>query len=111
MRKARTITIEKKVIDFSCDFCDLTTTNHHQIGRCTFCNKDFCFEHGEEFWENEPQESWDSADMSACHECLPKAKQVWEIAQQVANRHDIMSDVVKDIMDNFEEYHYFLDDD
>ena len=97
MRTTKTITVEKGVTTYKCDFCDYSTENNRgccgtaPIMTCEFCEKDICRKHRdfftEDHWSDYPYGFW------ACPDCQPKAEEAWDWAQEHAGRHDDIVDV------------------
>ena len=107
MRKTITKMVEKTITISSCDVCDYTTEHNSgccgtsPIMSCDFCGQDCCSDHRKQFWENDWE---DYPDMTLCSVCLPKGQQAWDIALELAGRHESMSDIAKKVFDNFEDY-------
>jgi hypothetical protein len=114
MRVTRTEMVEKEITTYSCDICGHSTEHnsgccgHSTIMSCDFCGQDCCRDHRESFWEKEWE---DYPDMTICSDCLPKGRQAWEIAMEIAGRYDSMYEVAKKVFENFEDYKYYLDED
>ncbi len=113
MRSTKTIVVEKEVTTWKCDFCDFQTDDNRgccgsaPIMQCSFCGKDACRNHREAFFENY---SDDYPDFYACEDCIPKVNKCNYIAEQIAGRYDIWTEVVKKVYENFEEYQDYLED-
>ncbi len=108
MRKKLTKMVEKTVTVFSCDICDYSTELNSgccgtsQIMVCDFCGQDCCSDHRTQYRENDWE---DYPDMTLCSTCRDNnGEAAWNLALEIAGRHEDMSEIAKKIFENFDEY-------
>lgn len=92
MRTTRTVTYEKEVTTYKCDFCDFKTESnsgccgYRPIMECDFCNRDICGKHRHELAEDTSGDYYQK--LLFCDGCSEIAHQAWDKAVETAGRYD-----------------------
>ncbi len=82
MRKTETITVEKEITIYKCDFCDYTTVNNrgccgvNPIMKCELCSKDICRKHRNSYFEFDG----DYPTITVCNDCNILFSKAWNWA-------------------------------
>lgn len=100
-RERKTRVIEEAYYEIKCDFCEQKLESRWDnvrtsISHCDICGKDFCREHGKDYYDNivyAPDEFY--PEISACQTCIPVVEPVWEWAQLNVKKYESIGDVVK----------------
>lgn len=99
MKTTRKVMVEKEITTWKCDLCDYTTENNRgccgssPIMTCWICNRDCCSDCRFFFTED-----WDEdypRGFRACSDCKEEADKAWEMALDVAGRHEDIRDVTE----------------